>query len=317
MAYGRGIRGTGLFIALAAGLLAGPVAAQTPFRPVATVNQAVITAWDVDQRARILDVLGAPIEGQQLGSMARDRLIENRLMLQAGRGAGIEMTPDIVDAGLAEFASRAEVAPEQFRAAMAEAGVSDQALADFVGPQVIWREVVQSRYRNRIEPGEAEIDAEIALLAAQQNQSFNLSEIALPFDADGRGEAETRALAARLYDDLLRGASFDQAVRAHSRSDTAGRGGDVGWVPASTLPPELVSALAALEPGEVTPPLRVQGGFAILRLDGRRQTDEATVDPQDPDLRERVRRQLVNQRIELLAQGLIQELRRDALIELR
>lgn len=303
---------------LSGGAALGQAPAQTPFRPVATVNQAVITAWDVDQRARILTVLGAqPQTEQQLASLALDRLIENRLMIQAGRGAGLEPNEEIVEAGLNEFAARADLPPSAFRERMARAGVSDQALADLVGPQLVWREVVQSRYRNRIEPGEGEIDAEIALMAAQASEEFNLSEIALPIEGSTRDEAETRALAARLATELQAGGSFEAAVRQYSRSPSAPRGGDLGWVEARNLPVELVSALATLEPGEVTPPLRVTGGFAILRLDGRRATQGTVMDASDPELREQVRSRLINQRIELLAQGLIQELRRDALIELR
>ncbi|MEM9443047.1 MAG: peptidylprolyl isomerase, partial [Pseudomonadota bacterium] len=47
-------------------------------------------------------------------------------------------------------------------------------------------------------------------------------------------------------------------------------GGDVGWVPASTIPPELESALERLRPGDVSEPLRSPVGFYIFQLRDRR-----------------------------------------------
>ena len=51
-----------IYVALLAAIWAGapaPAAAQTAFAPVAVVNDDVITYYDVDQRARILQLSGA------------------------------------------------------------------------------------------------------------------------------------------------------------------------------------------------------------------------------------------------------------------
>ena len=69
---------------------------------------------------------------------------------------------------------------------------------------------------------------------------------------------------------LSEGASFEALARQVSASATARRGGDVGWVPASTIPSELVSALERLRPGDVSQPLRSPVGFYIFQLRDRR-----------------------------------------------
>lgn len=318
----------GLAALLLACLAAGPAAvpeaaaqgqAQTPFRPVATVNESIITAWDVDQRARMLIALGMrSADDRQVGNVALERLIENRLMLQEGQRLGVTPTEEMVRVGLNEFAARSEMSPEEFLSRMRETGVTDQALSDVIGAQMVWREVVQNRFRNRIEPGEAEIDAEISLADGGEDRAFRIREIGLQVGgASGRSEAETQVLAQRIYDNLIQGGDFEEAVREYSQAPSAGQAGDVGWVPASALPPALTRELAALDPGQITPPVAVPGGISILRLEGVRDQGGGGLDPADPELRERVRRELVNRRIELLAEGLLQELRRDALIELR
>lgn len=299
-------------------IAAPPADAQTPFRPIATVNKSIITAYDIDQRMRILAVLGAPTEDTQaLSNLALDRLIEDRLKVQAAESAGIQAGETMVDDGLSEFASQRGTSAADLRTAFSSAGVDDQALGDLVKSQMLWREVVQQRFRSRVEPGEADIDAEIGVAGAAGGLRFRLQEIGLPYDADGRTEAETRVLADSLFAELSDGGDFVAAVRAHSKAPSAANAGTVGWVDAEDLPPGIVAALAALEPGQVAPPQAVQGGVALLKV---LEVDRATTggaDPQDPALRESVRRSLMAQRMELLAQGYIQELRREAMIELR
>ncbi len=302
-----------------AGLAGGlaPAAAQTPFRPVATVNKSLITAYDVDQRARIIAALGAATGGpDELGNLALDQLIEDRLKLQAATDVGLEPTPEVIAAGVAEIAGQLGVSAPEFRDRLRGAGVSDQAIADLVTGQMLWREVVRERFRGRVELGEAEIDAEIALRAGGGLQSFRFTEIGLPFRDGGRTEAETRALADRLHRELSAGGDFEAAVATYSRAPSVPQGGDVGWVAEEDVPPPLLRQIAALPVGAVLPPQAVPGGLAILRLADRRVegSEEAAADPL---LRERVRRELIGQRLELLSQGLIQELRRDAMIELR
>lgn len=307
-----------LLLLLGGALGALPASAQTPFRAVATVNDAVITAWDVEQRARILRLVGGEdVDERALGNAALDALVENRLMLQAGKQAGITPTPEMIEEALGEMAGRSGMDAAAFRARLNEAGVTDQAIDDLVGAQAVWRQVIQVRFRDRIEPGEADISAEIALSSERRTTAVRLSEIGLAFEGRGRSRDETRALAGRLARELNAGADFVAAVRRWSDAPSAAEGGAVGWVPVEGLPPEMASMLSSLPEGGVTPPIEVQSGLSILKVEERRSDAAAPVDAADPALRERVRRSLMNARIDRLAQGLLQDLRRDALIQIR
>jgi len=63
-------------------LLAAAAPAQTAFRPVAVVNDSVITVYDLTQRAQLMGLLGFPAANQEaLQSAALDRLVEDRLKL--------------------------------------------------------------------------------------------------------------------------------------------------------------------------------------------------------------------------------------------
>lgn len=296
---------------------ASPAVAQTPFRPVAVVNSSAITGFDLAQRAQIMVAMGFPAASPDaLRAQALDQLVEDRLKIQEAERLGLKPTPELITAGLEEFASRANISVAEFKTLMNTQGVTNQALDDLVGAEVVWREVIRGRFARRVEPGEAEIDAEIALAANRDTAAFRVLEIGLPFADGGRTEAQTRALADQLYAQLSAGGDFAAAVSRHSRAPSAARGGEVGWVSAERMPSPLVKELSGLEIGQITRPLPVAGGISILKLIERRSTG-AKPDPTNPELRARVREQLVTDQSLRLADGLLQELRRDALIDVR
>jgi peptidyl-prolyl cis-trans isomerase SurA len=305
----------GLALALV-GQSPGQALGQTPFRPVAVVNDSVITGFDLAQRAQILTSLGYPgTNAAQLQTEALDQLIEDKLKLQAGKAIGITPTPEMIASGVEEYARQTRATPEQFRETMAARGVTDQALEDMVGAQMVWLNVVRTRFGGRVEPGEGEIDAELAQRSSRTTTEYRISEIGLPLQGDGRTEAETRALAERLSQSLNRGGDFQEAVARYSGAPSAAQGGEVGWVTTASMPPELRESLAGLQVGEVSRPIQLSSGISLLKLEDKRQaTANAAA---EAATREAVRNQMINQRSERLAEGLLQEMRRDALIQVR
>ena len=306
-----------VLIALAGVLLAaaGAAVAQTPFKPVAVVNDSAITGFDLAQRALILSILGYPTDNpEQLRTEALDHLVEDKLKLEAGEQTGITATPDMIAAGVEEYARRMGLTPDEFRARMSARGVTDQALDDMVAAQVVWLDVIRTRFGDRVQPDEAEIDAELAQLGAGTTE-YRILEIGLPLTAGGRSEAETRALAQELSSSLNQGGDFRDAVATYSEAPSAARGGEVGWVTTDRMPPELRQTLAGLEVGQVSAPLQVAGGLSILKVVDKRQTSGGPATGSRS--REEVRDALITQRSERLAEGLLQEMRRDALIEVR
>lgn len=290
--------------------------AQTLFKPVAVVNDSAITGFDLAQRAQILVALGFPSASPDaLRSEALNRLVEDRLKLQAGRQVGLRPTPDTVERGLAIFAQRGGMQPDEFRVLMSNQGVTDQALEDLAVAEAIWLEVIRARFGSRIEPGEAEIDAELGIFENRTGFDYRILEIGLPLEDGNRTEPQTRALAEQLYESLNSGGDFAEAVRAYSRAPSAARGGEVGWVTTERMPPELIDALAKLEPGQVSSPLAVAGGLSLIKLIEKRESASGLA--ADPEARAQARERLVNQQAGRLAEGLLQEMRRDALIEVR
>src|SRR5690606_10759368 len=118
--------------------------------------------------------------------------------------------------------------------------------------------------------GDDEVDELLSRMEASQDRPLaRVQEIFLPVDSPSE-EAEVQATAERLVQQLRGGADFGAIARQFSRGTTAREGGDVGWVQEGQLAARLDQALAGLQPGDITDPIRGTGGIYILRLVDRR-----------------------------------------------
>jgi hypothetical protein len=84
-----------------------------------------------------------------------------------------------------------------------------------------------------------------------------------------------------------KGDSFDKVARAAVAAKKA-RGGEPGYVSVQQMLPELAHAANALAKGQVSPPVKVDGGFVVMKLEGVRY-------PEDKKVREQARAQSLSE----------------------
>lgn len=296
-----------------AALLLGPVPqalAANPYAPVLVINGDVITDYDVDQRVRLLSALGA--EGN-LETLALDQLTDDRLKVQSAGQIGFELPEDAVLGGIEEFAASRGISVDEVLQILEARDIDRQTMDDYVEAGLVWREVVTARFRSLSMPTDAEIDAALREVANTPIEVYVLGEIALPFAE--RGRAETERLANELYRDLSLGGDFTSAARQFSRSESVRNDGLIEPMPLAAMPPPLREAVRNLRPGQVSPPIAITGGIAILKVaEIRRELPQPNPDETEFDRREAMRRELFAERITAFGEGYLQELRSDALI---
>ncbi|MFN3644163.1 MAG: peptidylprolyl isomerase [Gemmobacter sp.] len=254
-----------LTLSLAALLLAA-MAAAAPLSAAAQtfgarirVDEAVITGYELEQRARFLQLLG--VQGD-LAREAETTLIDDRLRQNAARRAGVRLAPEQLRAGMEEFAGRANLSADEFIAILEQNGVAAATFRDFVDAGLLWRELVRARFVPRLQNVlDADIDRALTLeIQRMPTTRVLLSEIVLP--------AGRNAEALRLSQSLRGEAAFAAAARDRSLAASAAEGGRIDWVPLPYLPSQVVAALSGLRPGQVSPPVAVADGVAIYLLRG-------------------------------------------------
>lgn len=248
---------------LATGALVAPQGAwANAYAPAVIVNDRIITQYEIDQRVRFLTLLRAAPDPEK---EAEKSLIEDRLRLQEAARLGITASDEQVQAGMDEFASRANMSADQFIQALGQSGVEMQAFRDFVKAGVVWREVIRQKYAGRVEVTDADIDKAIAKSpGTAAGARVLLSELIIP--APPGREAAAMARARDLSASLRGEAAFAAAARKTSASGSRARGGKLDWMPLENLPPALRQTVLGLAPGEVSAPYQVDGAVALFLL---------------------------------------------------
>lgn len=231
-----------------------------------TVNDSVITHYDIDQRVKMLRALG--VQASNMREVATQQLIDDRLRAEAAQRMGMNISDEALSNGLESFARAANITSEQLWARARSQGVSREAFEEYYTVQLAWRQIVQARFRTFSDPTSVDIDNAVTTIKAPSQQSILLAEIALPFAE--RGEEATLALAARLSRELNSGVDFDTAVKNFSRSPTAQKGGEIGWIPTDRLPAPIAAKVLGLATGRVSEPVRVASGVLLLKVKSRR-----------------------------------------------
>ncbi len=240
---------------------------QDNFTPRLLVNNSSITQYDIDQRIALLLSLGAP--ELDVSEVARQQIIEDELKLQLGARLGILVSEQDVAEGIAEFAAQRNLSAEELRSRNAEFGADQGTIEALIRAGLVWRQIVQGRFRSQALPTEIQLNNAINLAASAPRESVRLAEIVLPFSE--RGQNETLAFANDLAVQLRNGLDFSATALALSRSKSSAKGGVLDWLPADRLPPLISAQVLALASGDVTSPIAFPGGVVLLKLIGQRE----------------------------------------------
>jgi peptidyl-prolyl cis-trans isomerase SurA len=133
---------------------------------------------------------------------------------------------------------------------------------------------------------------------------------------DATNDAEAQRKAKMLQDKLNSGADFAQLAMDYSEDpNTAATGGDLGYIPESSLnaqqtDPMLKRVVHDLKPGQVTPPIQLKDSIRILKLVAREAAGQRGVN--DPQVQQMVRDTLRNRKEQLLRNAYLATARDEA-----
>ena len=258
-----------------AGAAASAAAQQLAEGVAAIVNDAVISTYDVRVRANMLLVSAGIQSTPEMMERARAQairdLIDERLQLQEYR-ARTENTisQDSIDRRIGDIARSNNLTPEQFIASLAQAGVPISTLRQQIEADIAWQSLMGGMYGSRLRISEVEIrETQERLAASATRPQYLISEIFLPANSEQEFQDMMQG-GMRLIQEMQNGAPFPLVARQFSASPTAAAGGDVGWIGASELAPELQPIAERLQPGQVSLPVRTPNGVYIIALRERR-----------------------------------------------
>jgi peptidyl-prolyl cis-trans isomerase SurA len=251
-----------------------------------------------------------------------DELINNDILIQRARKLGLEASDGEVEDKFTEFKS--PYTEDEFQKTLKDRGVTTDDLKQDIRKQL----TVQKLLNREVEAKIAITDQDISSFYNQNRPQFNVAEtqyrvaqiLVTPHkdpqlhnrkNDDATTDVEARRKAAALEQQLANGADFAQLAMDYSEDpSTASSGGDLGYVPESSLnqsDPALKHGVVSLKVGEVSPIIQLKDGYHILKLMAREAPGQRQIS--DPQVQQSIRDTLRNRKQQLLRAAYMAEAR--------
>jgi peptidyl-prolyl cis-trans isomerase SurA len=293
-----------LLTALSATALSIMVLSPAQAQIVLYVTGQPITAYDIEQRAKLVGLGGKPKSRKEV----IDELIDDKIKIAAAKRFNFEMSQAEVDTAYAGIARNAGATTDQFSKMLEGRGVNPNTLKARLKADMTWNQMVRGKFGQQLNPSEKDIfEAEMKTEQKESGVEYTLHPITFVVP---RGSSASVLEARKREADSLRqrfqtcntGLPFARAlrevvVRAPIRRNSA------------DLSPALREVLAKVEVGKVTPPEVTEGGIEVFALCQKKETNS------DSPTKRKVRDEIFQQRFQSRAERYLKELRSQAMIE--
>jgi peptidyl-prolyl cis-trans isomerase SurA len=243
-------------------------------RIAAVVNDEVISVFDLASRMQIVmmssNIPDTPDMRERIGTQVLRSLVDERLQLQEARRQNVTASDAEISEVLQQLEQQNNMRPGQLNEFLKARGIDRGSLVDQITASIVWSKLIRRQAAQSIDISDEEIDDAVRRIHESANQpQSRVAEIFLAVDNPAQ-EEDVRRLAERLSQQMRQGARFSAVARQFSQSATAAVGGDFGWVRPDQLAPELGQVVARLQPGQLSQPIQVPGGYYLLLVIDRR-----------------------------------------------
>ncbi len=240
----------------------------------ATVNEEMISTFDVTQRIRlVLLTSGGRIPESaypQLQRKVLQDLIDERLKLQEAADFEFDVDSSEIEQELGSIASSVRSTVPQLEQQLLAQGIAPSTLRDQIKARLVWQRLVAARYRNRIRVNEDEVDSVLDRLKSDsRKEQYLISEICLPIE-DDTSKDEIFNGGMQIISQMRNGVPFDALARQFSYCTSSANGGDRGWTTLGELDPELSTVIEQLNEGSVSIPTAHEGMMYIFAVRSKR-----------------------------------------------
>lgn len=277
---------------------------------VALVNGEPITALDLAQRSRLIQLSTRKAPTRQ---EALDELIDDKLKLNIAKRYTVDIPNREVDSAFANIARRAGYSSQQFEQALAGAGITAAAFKAKLRSDIAWSYIVRGKFQSAMQVGDKEVEL------AMQGQTKEAEDVAFDYRLRPILFIVPRGSSAQAFDARRKDA---EAFRARFQSCEEGIAAarvmrDVAIRSpvlrnSADIPQQQRQVLDQTPVGRLTPPETTPQGIELFAVCGK---DRSPGD--DTPGKRQVREKIASERMEQAGKRYLKELRKAAMIEIR
>jgi parvulin-like peptidyl-prolyl isomerase len=253
-------------------------------RVVLRVNDQISTLYDyqLHREELVRDIVRREQDGgerqrllSQAGEVAYADLFRELLLQSRADQLGVEVTDAQVDAAMGQLKQSYNLkSDEEFKAALAQSGMTEAQLRAQLRSQLRVQEVRGREVQSRVKVDEEDQRRYYRknLEQFRQPEQVQLREVVV-LDEGGLATAEERQrAAAEVRAKVQSGGSLADAVADTSKKGVTSAAIDLGWVSPGDLDKNLETAVWKLPKGSLSEPVQARGGLHLVQVLDRRES---------------------------------------------
>ena len=168
----------------------------------------------------------------------------------------------------------------------------------------LWNEMIFQKFNSKVIINKDQIKKEIL---NNPDEKLLLSEILVAKYKDN----EMKLKFNQIQEDIQK-EGFSNAASIHSISETASRGGKIGWIDKNSLNKSLANKLTKLNIGDYTDPILTPSGYLIVKLENKKNNEVSEEDIEKKI--DRLIRTKTNQQLNQFSNIYLNKLKKDVII---
>ena len=237
----------------------------------ATVGNKVITKSDIINEIKIILILNGTSYSEeikdQLDQSAIQSIIKRTIKkIEIEKYDSLRFNPKDVDDELEQLASNLNIDLDTLEQTLIANGINLSVINDQISTDLLWNSLIFLLYKDRLSINLNEIEDELQML--DQNKEINeylISEIIIKPILKENLEVKLK----EIYNEIET-KGFDNVAIDKSISETAIKGGNLGWINENTIAKEFREKIVKTSIGKISEPIFLPQGILFFKIRDKR-----------------------------------------------
>mgnify|MGYP001440087961 FL=1 len=236
------------------------------------VNNEIITSLDILTELRYLEIINNDFKKtpkKQAFEIAKKSLIREKIkeielikILEE-----IKVEEEILNNVLIDYFNSINIETiSDFEKHFLSQEINPNLIKKKISIEILWNQLIYSKFKENVKIDMKLLKNEVS--SNNKKKEFLLSEILFELNENEKFDVKIS-----LLEKEIKEKGFSQTALTYSISDTANKGGKLGWVNETIMSSKIKYKLKKIEIGNYTKPIVIPGGFLILKIDDIREVD--------------------------------------------